>query len=77
MGNDFPPEDVEFGCDYCRDGQNFHYGHVTQIGSDETRRMLLLRCPDCGALYENTPRGVDRIRRLTQREADSLFPDHD
>lgn len=77
MGHAFPPQDVEFGCDYCRDAHNFHYGHVTQIGSDEKRRMLLLRCPDCGALYENTPTGADRIRRLTELEADSLFPDRE
>ncbi|MGZ4431254.1 MAG: hypothetical protein ACXVYV_06355 [Gaiellales bacterium] len=73
----FPPSEVEFGCDYCGDEQSFHYGHVTQIGSDEGRMMILLRCPECGALYENTPTGSDRIRRLTEQEADDLFPGHD
>ena len=33
------------------DDQNRLYGHVVQIGSDESRQMVLLRCPRCGALY--------------------------
>lgn len=63
-----------FGCDYCRDDQNRLYGHVTQIGSDEPRRMILLRCPLCSALYENSPDGPDRTRRLSEAEAAALFP---
>ncbi len=47
--------DVDFGCDYCADDQNRWYGYVTQIASDEQRRMILIRCPRCGTLYENTP----------------------
>jgi hypothetical protein len=66
---------VEFGCDYCRDDQNRWYGHVTQIGSSEERRTLLLRCPRCGALYENTPEGPDQTRRLSEADAGRLFPD--
>jgi hypothetical protein len=67
-------EAVDFGCDYCRDDQNRWYGHVTQIGSSEERRTILLRCPRCHALYENVPRGLDRTRRLTEAEAERLFP---
>jgi hypothetical protein len=37
--------------------------------------MILVRCPRCAALYENTPRGEDRTRRLTESEAMELFPD--
>jgi hypothetical protein len=66
---------VEFGCDYCEDDQNRWYGHVTQIASDEQRKMLLLRCPRCGTLYENTPAGDDQTGRLTEDEAEALFPD--
>lgn len=44
-----------------------------QIGSDEGRRMILLRCPRCGALYENTARGADRTHRLREDEAHRLF----
>lgn len=62
-----------FGCDYCADDQNRFYGHVLQIASDEARQMILLRCPRCGALYENTPRGADETRRLTEAEAEKLF----
>ena len=65
---------VEFGCDYCRDDQNRFYGHVAQIGSDERRRMILIQCPRCGALYENTPRGPDETRRLSLDEATHLYP---
>jgi len=33
---------VEFGCEYCADEQIRLYGHVSQIGSNESRRMILL-----------------------------------
>ena len=65
---------VDYGCDYCRDDQNRFYGHVTQIGSDNDRRMILLRCPRCGALYENSARGPDQTRRLTESDCGSAFP---
>jgi uncharacterized Zn finger protein len=65
---------VKFGCDYCADDQNRFYGHVKQIGSNEERHMILLRCPRCGALYENSPRGRDRTRRLTPEVAAKLYP---
>jgi hypothetical protein len=65
---------IDFGCDYCRDDQNRFYGHVTQIESDERRCMLLLQCPRCGALYENSVRGPDLTRRLTEADAEELFP---
>jgi hypothetical protein len=65
---------VEFGCDYCRDDQNRLYGHVTQVASSEERQMILIRCPRCGALYENAPRGPDQTRRLTHEEAERQFP---
>jgi len=68
-------EPVDFGCDYCRDDQNRFFGHVTQIGNDAARGMILLRCPRCGALYENGPKGADITRRLTEAEANHLFPD--
>jgi hypothetical protein len=64
-----------FGCEYCRDDQTRLYGHVTQIASDEFRRLILLCCPRCGALYENTPSGDDGTRRLTEDEARVLFGD--
>ena len=65
---------VEFGCDYCADDQNRLYGHVTQISSNAERRTILLSCPRCRALYENTTTGDDRTRRLTLEEAQELFP---
>lgn len=66
---------VDFGCDYCADDQNRWYGHLEQIGSSEERRMILLRCPKCETLYENTPKGDDTTRRLSETEAAELYPD--
>ena len=66
---------VEFGCQYCRNDFNRFFGHLHQIGSNDVRRMILLRCPRCGALYENTPAGEDETRRRTEDEARSLYPE--
>jgi len=66
---------IDFGCEFCADDQTRLYGHLTQLASNETRQMILLRCPRCGALYENTPRGEDNTRRLSPSEADQLYPD--
>ncbi len=44
---------IDFGCDFCADGQNRLYGHVPQIASDDAGRMILLHCPPCGAYYED------------------------
>jgi hypothetical protein len=65
---------VDFGCGYCADDENRFYGHLTQIGSDPRRQLILLRCPRCSALYENAPKGEDETRRLTEEEAARLFP---
>jgi len=37
--------------------------------------MILLRCPKCGTLYENTPKGDDATRRLSETEAAELYPE--
>lgn len=74
LGHLLRSQSVKFGCDYCADDANRFYGHVTQIASDEGRGRILLRCPRCGALYENSPGGVDETRRLTVSEARAAFP---
>jgi hypothetical protein len=66
---------VDFGCEYCADDGNRLYGHVMQIASSWERGMILIRCPRCGALYENTAGGFDRMRRLTPDEAAGLYPE--
>ena len=71
---EMPSSDVDFGCAFCQDDANRFYGHVEQIGSDESRQLILLRCPRCGALYENTTRGSDATRRLDVEEAKRLYP---
>lgn len=68
---------MEYGCDYCADDANRFYGHVTQVATDEDRGLILLRCPRCGALYENTAGGFDETRRLTVLEAQQAFPTWD
>ena len=68
---------MEFGCDYCADDQNRFYGHVKQLAADDEREKILLRCPRCGALYENAPVGEDQTRRLNEDEAGELYPDAD
>jgi len=67
---------VDFGCDYCEDDQNRWYGHVTQVAASEDREMILIKCPRCGTLYENTPAGEDATRRLTEDEAEALYPSY-
>jgi hypothetical protein len=59
----WPPSGVEFGCDYCADEHNFHYGHVTQIGAS-------------GPLPTHTPASSTAIRRtnLTHHDAPSHPP---
>lgn len=66
---------TDFGCEYCADDTNRWYGDVTQIASSEARHTLLLRCPRCDTLYENSPAGPDQTRRLTEEEARQLFPE--
>jgi hypothetical protein len=63
------------GGDYCADDQNRWYGHVKQLAASPDREMILIRCPRCGTLYENTPAGEDMTRRLTEADAASLYPD--
>jgi len=65
---------VDYGCEYCADDDNRFFGHVTQVATDEERGFILLRCPRCGALYENTAGGFDETRRLTESEARRVFP---
>jgi hypothetical protein len=74
LGRLLRTEAVLYGCDYCADDANRFYGHVTQIASDADRGFILLQCPDCGALYENTPGGFDETRRLSVSEARQAFP---
>jgi len=65
---------VDYGCGYCADHQNRHYGHVSQVASDERSGRILIRCPRCRSLYSNTAGGFDETRRLTPAEAAAEFP---
>jgi hypothetical protein len=47
---------LERGCDYCRDDMNMHFRHVDQVASSDVPKTVLLRCPQCGWLYEDDQR---------------------
>jgi hypothetical protein len=59
------------GCDYCADSQNMDFGHVVQIGSSQSRRTVLIRCPRCGWLYEDDQ--VGEPVHVTEAEAAERF----
>jgi hypothetical protein len=61
------------GCGYCAGDANMYFGHVEQVGSSERRRKLLLKCPQCGWLYEVSPRGPKDAIHLTEAEAAERF----
>ena len=65
---------AEYGCEYCADPSHMLYGHVVQIGSNAQLRILLLRCPRCRSLYEQSPT-TGATRRLITEEAAKRFPD--
>ena len=72
--DDLNPPGIAFGCDFCGDWQNRNFGHVTQIGTDLDRGMILIRCPQCGSLYENSIEGEDATRLLDEAEARIIYP---
>jgi hypothetical protein len=65
--------DEEFGCGYCADAANRHYGHVTQIGTHSELSLLLIRCPRCHTLYEMSGDG-GVTTRLTGEQAATRYP---
>jgi hypothetical protein len=60
------------GCEYCRDDQNMHYGHVEQVASNEDMGVLL-RCPQCGWLYLDPSDGLSEPRHIDAANAASWF----
>src|SRR5262249_25263496 len=56
----------ERGCDYCRADSNMFYGHVEQMAASDERRTVLLRCPQCGWLYEDDQRSDPSARQGRQ-----------
>ncbi len=61
------------GCEYCADDANMYFGHVAQIGSNETLRKLLLRCPRCGWLYEASASGPKDATHISATDAAERF----
>lgn len=62
----------ERGCDYCRDDQNLHFGHVVPVASDEDKGVLL-RCPHCGWLYLDPCDGLSDPRHIDTDTAARWF----
>jgi hypothetical protein len=62
----------ERGCEYCRDDQNMHLGHVEQVASDDGHG-LLLRCPECSWLYLDPSDGLSEPRHIDSATAASWF----
>lgn len=60
------------GCQYCRDDQNMHYGHVEQVASDEDKGILL-RCPRCTWLYLDACDGRSEPRHIDAGSAATWF----
>lgn len=58
------------GCEYCANDQNLHH-HMTQVAADEDQGILL-RCPRCGALYED-PVDEDELVRIGDDEASAQY----
>jgi hypothetical protein len=68
-----PAEEILMGCDFCVNAWPV-YSRLTELAKDFERHALLLRCPQCGTLYEIFPeeRGVPQA--ITEDEARQRFP---
>jgi hypothetical protein len=64
---------TDYGCDFCADAQNRHYGHLERLAVDEDAGTILLRCPLCSSLYLDTGWEAEQVR-LTPDEARERFP---
>jgi len=61
-----------FGCDYCASDGNRLHGHIPEVASRNGRERVLIQCPKCESLYEQTEsRSIDR--RVTAAEARMLY----
>ena len=67
--------DLSSDCPSCRDPWDlYRHSLADQMASDEERHALLLRCGDCGSLFEAFPEERPAPRRLTHAEARMAFP---
>lgn len=60
------------GCEYCRDDQNMHFGHVEQVATNDDKGVLL-RCPQCGWLYLDPCDGLSEPRHIDAGTAAHSF----
>lgn len=65
--------DEQRGCDYCASHDNIYFEHVERVASNESTGSLLLRCPQCGWLYETDPAGAHAPRHLNEEQASTRF----
>lgn len=50
------------------------YFHLDRLADDEQRHSMLLRCPDCGSLYDLWPEVKGPAEPLTVEEAARRYP---
>lgn len=63
------------GCASCRDPWDLYTHNLgVRMASDEARHALLLRCQDCGNLFEVFPEERATPLRLSEAEARRGFP---
>jgi hypothetical protein len=65
------PEDGLWGCDFCADSDNRHFGQV--LGNDGG--VALLRCPLCQVMYLPPDDGSNTFARLTLELARAVLPE--
>lgn len=61
------------GCELCSETWPV-YGTLTELAKDFDRHALLLRCPECGSLYEVFPEERGMPELLTEKQARERFP---
>ena len=63
------------GCPTCNDPWDvYRHGVGDRLASDDVRHSLLLRCPDCGSLFEAVPEERRTPRLLSVDDARRAFP---
>jgi len=59
------------GCAYCADDSNMNLEHLEQPAGSEGRKEILLRCPQCGWLYEVSPLEPSEVTHIADSDVAS------
>jgi hypothetical protein len=63
-----------WGCDFCADSDDRHFGHMDQVLGDDGG-VALLRCPLCRVIYMPPDDGSQMFARLTLEQALAMLPE--